>query len=232
MRHAAVIRHVCFEDLGSLAPALGRAGYRVRYLEAGIAGLAPARTADLLVVLGAPIGAGDDARYPWLAREAELIAERLAAGRATLGICLGAQLMARALGARVFPAREGEVGYAPLVLTPAGQRSALRHVDGALAQVLHWHGDTFDLPADATLLASTPACPHQAFAIGARMLALQFHAEAESQGLERWLIGHTVELSLAGIEPVDLRAQALAQGAALERQAALCWDEWLAGLTA
>lgn len=230
MRRAVVIRHVCFEDLGSLAPALGRAGYRVQYLEAGVADLAPAGGADLLVVLGGPIGACEDSRYPWLADEAALIAERIEAGRATLGICLGAQLIARALGARVYPAREREVGYAPLVLTAAGQASALRHVDGALAQVLHWHGDTFDLPPGATLLASTPACPHQAFAIDARVLALQFHAEAEPQGLERWLIGHTVELGIAGIEPAELRAQALAQGAALERQAELCWDEWLLAL--
>ena len=138
--------------------------------------------------------------------------------------------MARALGARVYPAPRREVGYAPLQLTAAGRASPLRHVDGALAQVLHWHGDTFDLPPGADWLASTPDCPHQAFAVGGSALALQFHAEAEAARLERWLVGHAVELAAAGIAPADLREQARRHGPALERQAALLWDGWLDGM--
>jgi GMP synthase (glutamine-hydrolysing) len=116
------------------------------------------------------------------------------------------------------------------MLTTDGQNSVLRHIDGALAQVLHWHGDTFDLPPGCQWLASTPDCPHQAFAAGARGLALQFHAEAEAASLERWLIGHAVELGLARIEPAELREQARRHCAALERQASLLWDEWLGAL--
>lgn len=230
VRRAFVIRHVAFEDLGSLAPALGRHGYRIQLADAGVDRLDAAGPADLLVVLGGPIGANDDARYPFLAEETALIRQRLGLARPTLGICLGAQLMARALGMSVYPAPRREIGYGPLLLTAAGKGSPLRHVDGALAQVLHWHGDTFDLPRDAQWLASTPDCPHQAFALGERILALQFHAEAEAAGLERWLVGHAVELGLAGIEPAALREQARRHGAALERQSALLWDEWLAGL--
>jgi GMP synthase (glutamine-hydrolysing) len=230
VRRAHVIRHVAFEDLGSLAPALGRHGYRIQLADAGVDRLDAAAAADLLIVLGGPIGANDDDRYPWLAGEAALIRQRLDESRATLGICLGAQLMARALGAAVYPARRREIGYAPLMLTTDGQNSVLRHIDGALAQVLHWHGDTFDLPPGCQWLASTPDCPHQAFAAGARGLALQFHAEAEAASLERWLIGHAVELGLARIEPAELREQARRHCAALERQASLLWDEWLGAL--
>lgn len=230
MRRAFVVRHVAFEDLGSLAPALGRHGYRIQVADAGVDSLAVAAAADLLIVLGGPIGANDLHRYPFLGAETALLGQRLAESRPTLGICLGAQLMARALGARVYPAARREIGYGPLALTAAGKASPLRHVDGSLAHVLHWHGDTFDLPAGAEWLASTPDCPHQAFGIGARVLALQFHVEAEASSLERWLVGHTLELGLAGIEPDELREQARRHGPALERQAALLWDEWLAEL--
>lgn len=230
MRHALVIRHVAFEDLGTLAPALGRGGYRVRYLEAPVIDAATVREADLLVVLGGPISAYDDERYPWLAAETDLLRHRVQAGRPTLGICLGAQLMARALGARVWPAADKEIGYGPIALTSAGQASPLRHLDRSLTPVLHWHGDSFDLPDSAELLASTEACPNQAFRLGDRVLALQFHPEVEPASLERWLVGHTVELGLAGIDPHALREQAGLHGAALERQSVLVWDEWLGAL--
>lgn len=230
MRRAFVIRHVAFEDLGTLAPALGRHGYRIQLADAGVDSLAAAAAADLLIVLGGPIGANDLDRYPFLATETAMLRERVAASRPTLGICLGAQLIARALGAAVYPAPRREIGYGPLTLTPAGRASPLRYVDGSVAQVLHWHGDTFDLPEGAAALASTPDCPQQAFAVGARILALQFHAEAEAASLERWLVGHTVELGLAGIEPATLREQARRHGPALERQAALLWDAWLKDL--
>jgi len=230
MHAAVVIRHVAFEDLGTLAPALGRHGYRIRYVEPGGADLAVAGKASLLVVLGGPIGAGDDERYPWLADETSILGERMKAEQATLGICLGAQLMARALGARVYPSAAKEIGYAPVALTPAGRASVLKHLDPGLTPVLHWHGDTFDLPAGAELLASTGVCVNQAFGLGARVLALQFHPEFEAASIERWLVGHTVELGLAGIDPRALREQARRHGATLERQAAQLWDAWLEGL--
>jgi len=229
-RTCLAIRHVAFEDLGLLAPLLESRGYRIRYREAGVDDLAAedSLAPDLLVVLGGPIGAADDADSPCLADEVRLLRERLAADRPTLGLCLGAQLMARVLGARVYPAPEKEIGWAPLELTAAGRASCLRHLDGDITPVLHWHGDTFELPAGATRLAATPACENQAFAYGGRALALQFHAEAAGRALERWFIGHTVEIAATpGVSVAQLRADTARHSATLREQGRRCFSEWL-----
>lgn len=231
-RTVVAIRHVAFEDLGSFAPALRRRGYAVSYREAGVDGLdTPAvDAADLLVVLGGPVGAYEEGHYPFLADELRLLERRLRAGRATLGICLGAQLVARALGARVYPGPAKEIGFAPVALTPEGLASPLAPLTEAGAAVLHWHGDTFDLPAGAVRLASTPATANQAFAVGRAVLGLQFHPEATLHGFEHWLVGHAAELAAAGVEPGDLRAQAARHAPALEARAARMLDAWLNGL--
>lgn len=226
---ALAIRHVLFEHLGILDTLLGDRGFSVQYLDAGLDTIdaATVTDADLLVVLGGPIGAYDTARYPWLAQETAAIGARLQAGAPTLGICLGAQLMALALGADVAPTGRTEIGYAPLSLGDAARTTPLRHLDGV--PVLHWHGDEFTVPDGASLLASTPGFPHQAFALGPSILGLQFHLETPVQELERWLIGHAVELASAGIDPVALRRAADDAGPRLEEAARLVFAEWLDG---
>ncbi|WP_084077221.1 glutamine amidotransferase [Demequina sp. NBRC 110057] len=205
MRCVAV-RHVRFEDLGLWEAEIRAHGYEITYLDAGVDDLGAAAMADLTVVLGGPIGVGDRASYPVLDEEIALIARRLDAGLPTLGVCLGAQLMAAALGAQVRPG-EVEIGWGDLALTLAGRTGPLSAF--ADAPVLHWHGDTFDLPDGATLLASSPATVHQAFAAGSG-LALQFHAEVDGEAIEPWLMGHAVELAQRGIDPVALRRQTAA----------------------
>jgi GMP synthase (glutamine-hydrolysing) len=198
------IRHVAFEDLGGFETPLKEAGYAIQYADMGVDAVAGFGTPDLLVVLGGPIGAYDDALYPYLKDEITLIAARLKAGLPTLGICLGSQLMARALGAKVYPGRAKEIGWKPLTLTPAGGK-LLAPLAGV--PVLHWHGDTFDLPDGAENLASTDICDHQAFVYGDHGLAFQFHPEAQEAGFERWLIGHTGEIAATpGVSVCDLRA--------------------------
>lgn len=188
------IRHVAFEDLGSFEPALIEAGYDVRYIDVGLDDLdAIVPTAsDLLVVLGGPIGVNEQDRYPFLKAELRLITARLQAGRPTMGIYLGAQLMASALGAKVYPCVEKEIGFARLSLTPEGRDSCVSAFE--YCPVLHWHGDTFDLPAGAVRLASTKVCLNQAFALSREIIRFQFHPEAGARGFERWLVGHTVEM--------------------------------------
>jgi GMP synthase (glutamine-hydrolysing) len=233
VKTALAIRHVAFEDLGSFAGVLARRGVAVRVLEAGtddLAAVTPAEP-DLLVVLGGPIGAYEEADYPFVLDEVRLLERRLAAGRPTLGICLGAQMMARALGARVYKAPVKELGWGPIRLTGIGRASALRHLDAGLTPVLHWHGDTFDLPAGADLLASTEAVAHQAFAVGRHALALQFHAEVTARGLEGWFIGHTAEINATpGASVRGLRADTARHAAGLERQGVRMFEDWLDGL--
>lgn len=232
MTTVLAIRHVAFEDLGSLAGVLNLRGATVRYLEAGIDDLAhvDACAPDLLVMLGGPIGAYEDAAYPFIGDEVRLLERRLAADRPTLGICLGAQVMARALGARVYPGPAKEIGWSPLTLTGAGRASPLAHLGGERTSMLHWHGDTFDLPAGATLLASTEACAHQAYSWGCAALAFQCHPEARTADLERWFIGHACELAGAGLPVPRLREDTRRFAPALASQAALCFGDWLAAV--
>ena len=233
MKLVTAIRHVHFEDLGVLEDVLTAQGIATRYVDAGVDDLTalPRLGGDLLVVLGGPIGAYQEENYPFLADELRIIGNRLAHHLPTLGICLGAQLMARALGAKVYPARAKEIGWAPVTLTEAGLRSPIRHLAGAETSVLHWHGDTFDMPQEATLLASTDVCPNQAFSWEDVGLALQFHLEPKAANIERWLIGHACELSGPSMQDLGrLRADTTKCGLHLQRCATATFAEWLGGL--
>lgn len=225
---ALAIRHVHFETLGTFEPVLADAGYALRYFDVGRDDFAECDfdEPDLLVVLGGPIGVYEADIYPFLSSELDLLRTRLSAGRSTLGICLGGQLLAAALGAKVKPTGIKEIGFAPVTLTEAGRESPLRHLAGV--PVLHWHGDTFEIPRDARHLASSTLCKNQAFAVGDKILAVQFHPEADTPGnLEPWLIGHAAELSAAKIDPRTIRADAEQFGVELRNAGRRMFAEWL-----
>jgi GMP synthase (glutamine-hydrolysing) len=221
------VRHVAFEDLGLLGPLVAARGYDVRYHDAGVERfdaqtlLAP----DLVIVLGGPIGVYEANAYPFIADEIAAVAARLAANRPILGICLGAQMMAAALGARVAPGPVKEIGWAPLTLTAAGQASVLAPLGEN--SVLHWHGDNCDLPAGCERLASTAHCPVQAFSRLPSQLALQFHLETEPARFETWLVGHAVELGKAGIDPRDVRRQVQTLGPTARELGSKVLAAWL-----
>ncbi|WP_062518704.1 glutamine amidotransferase-related protein [Demequina silvatica] len=220
------IRHVAFEDLGIWEAEIAAHGYEVVYLDAGVDDLAPFASADLGVVLGGPVGVGDIDDYPVLAEEAALLASRVASAMPTLAVCLGAQLLAHALGGRVEPGRP-EVGWGTVDLAPGASSTPLRHLDGA--PVLHWHGDRIVAPDGATVLASTPATACQAFAYGSA-LAVQFHPEVDAERIERWLIGHTGELRGLGIAPGDVRERSREVGDDAAVAGILMIREYLRGL--
>jgi GMP synthase (glutamine-hydrolysing) len=224
---AVVLRHVAFEDLGNFTPVLVQRGYAIEVLDAGVDELAAAiARADLVVVLGGTIGAYEGDRYPWLKAELGALAARLAERRPTLGICLGSQLLAAALGARVYRGPRKEIGVAELQLTSAGRASSLRELEGQA--VFHWHGDTFELPRGAERLASTAAYENQAFALGENVLALQFHAELDSRRFEQWLIAYGGELDNMGIAQLRAEVEAAGQGLCAAGQRLL--SHWLDGL--
>ncbi len=225
MKTALAIRHVPFEDLGAFEPALSRRGYAIRYAEAGEP-LLDERQEDIVFVLGGPISANDEARYPFLKAELALIERRLKRGAATVGICLGAQLLARALGARVYPGNATEIGLFPIQLTPKGRDSCLSPF-ARDPLVMHWHGDTFDLPRGAAQLASTEITANQAFAFGPNTIGLQFHPEIQPARFERWLVGHAHELEHGGVDVCALRTAMLKNGPALEEKATRMLDIWL-----
>jgi GMP synthase (glutamine-hydrolysing) len=229
------VRHVAFEDLGLLGPLVASRNYEIRYHDAGVDPFdsGTLQSPDLVVVLGGPIGVYEGNTYPFIAGEVAAVAGRIAAEKPILGICLGAQMMAAALGARVALGPHKEIGWAPLTLTAEGNNSALAALGGT--PVLHWHGDNCELPAGCAGLASTVHCPVQAFVRSPSQLALQFHLETEPARFESWLVGHTVELGKAAIDPNELRKQAQTfGGATLEvgRKVLAAWLDQVAGAPA
>jgi len=182
------IQHVPFEGPGAIAHEAARRGTPLQSCHP-YAGDPLPDPGELrgLVVMGGPMGVSDTATHPWLADELELIRTAAQAGVPLLGVCLGAQLLAAALGAHVYPGSAAEIGAGSVALTAAGR---LDPVLGAVGMtelpVVHWHGETFDLPAGASHLAASALYPNQAFRAGACAYGLQFHVEVDQPLLAGW----------------------------------------------
>jgi GMP synthase-like glutamine amidotransferase len=176
--HIHHLQHVAFEGLGSMAPYFLSKGFQLSathlYLDQSPP---PLDTLDWLIVMGGPMGANDETKYAWMATEKTYIQKAVSAGKVVLGICLGAQLIAAVLGARVFKNSHREIGWFPIQKTEQAKTSALAEVFPQQTEVFHWHGDTFEIPRGSTLLASSEACDHQGFVLDNRVVGLQFHLE-------------------------------------------------------
>lgn len=228
---ALIIRHVPVEGVAAYRAPIEAAGYEVDRIDVSdpLFGSVDLREPDLLIMMGGPMGVYETEEHPWIACQLRRLAQRLEAERPTLGVCLGAQMMAAALGARVYPGPAKEVGFHPVTVPAAALSGPLRHIVDV--PVLHWHGDTFDLPDNVELLASSPLYPHQAFRRGPNLLALQFHAEmGHDPRFESWLTKWPEAIAAAGTDADTLRADhdAYGPGAVAAGQAMVA--EWLTGL--
>jgi GMP synthase (glutamine-hydrolysing) len=231
-RLALVLRHLDIAHLGNLEPVLLSRGYEVEYVdvaEVDVSAVDPA-SADLVVVLGGDMGVYESEEFPYLRREVDLLAARLGSARPTLGICLGAQLMAEALGGSVTKGPTVEIGFREVVVTDAGRVSPVRHVAGV--PMMEWHGDTFELPVGALRLAGSDAYENEAWSIGDTVFAVQFHPELTGSMYEEWIASGLEELDELGVSADDLRAEALQHGAAMEAASIAMFGEWLDGLPA
>ena len=208
-----VFQHVAFEILGTLNPLFKSYGFRIRYVNFG---RYPDAEPNLdgyqgLVVLGGPMSATDEASHPHLTAEIRAIQQALERGIPVLGICLGAQLIARALGAEVAPNSVKEIGWYDVSTTDAGRRDPLFSHFRSSEPIFQWHGDSFAIPSGAEHLARSPSCTNQAFRYGDRVYGLQFHLEVDEALIERWLSVpiHLEELAeLEGkIDPDQIRNQ-------------------------
>ncbi|THB66203.1 MAG: type 1 glutamine amidotransferase [Spirochaetaceae bacterium] len=178
---AHCLLHVPFEGLGSIEPWLKNNGYDISYTRFYESHQLPdVNSVDLLIIMGGPMSVNDEAEYPWLIQEKLFVRKCIDAGKPVLGICLGAQMIASAMGQSVYPGSYKEIGWLPVSSVSDDQRLGAAFPVYSFPDTFtafHWHGETFDLPAKAIRLASTQACLNQAFQLGERVIGLQFHLE-------------------------------------------------------
>jgi GMP synthase-like glutamine amidotransferase len=172
------IQHCGSEDLANILPWLKKRGHTVkRTLIYKGEKLPSLDSFDWLIIMGGPMNVDEHKKYPWLIKEKEMIKRSIKAGKIVLGVCLGAQLISRVLGAKVKKNRYVEKGWHKVWLTPAGKKSVMFRVYPAEFTPIHWHGDTFGIPKGVKLLASSRACRNQAYQYGGKTFAVQFHIE-------------------------------------------------------
>jgi GMP synthase (glutamine-hydrolysing) len=230
-KKALIIRHVPVEGVAGFRPAIEAAGYdvdRIDVVDPEFSSI-DLREPDLLIMMGGPMGVYEQDQHPWIACQLRRLALRLEADRPTLGVCLGAQMIAAALGATVYGGPVKEVGFHPVTVHDEGLKGPLRHIVGV--PMLHWHGDTFTLPANVELLASSHVYEHQAFRRGTNLLALQFHGEMGlDPRFDAWLEKWPEAAEEAGTDTASLREQhdALGPGAVAAGQAMIA--DWLGQL--
>lgn len=196
--HVHCLQHVDFEGIGTIGNWAAGAGHTLATTRLYANDpLEPVDAADLLVVMGGPMGVHDDDRFPWLARERRVIELAIARGRPVLGVCLGAQLVADVLGARVTRNPVKEIGWFPVEITAAARSTPVFAGFPDRLEVFHWHGDTFSLPPGAVHAARSDACEQQAYVWEGRVVGLQFHLEMTPPAVRRLVENCASELVAA-----------------------------------
>jgi GMP synthase-like glutamine amidotransferase len=198
--HIHCLQHVPYESPGTILEWAMDRGHTMSYsrlFEAGIK-FPPIAAIDVLLIMGGAMNVDEEAKYPWLKAEKVYIKSAIDAGKKVIGICLGAQLIASVLGAAVYKGKQTEIGFFRAKFTSIAQQNPwFAHFPEDYI-LFHWHGDTFDLPERARLMASTRACRNQAFVVGENVLALQFHPEMTRDTIEQMLQHDGAELEEKG----------------------------------
>lgn len=231
MKSALIIRHVPYEGVAGYRQPIEDAGFRIERIDVTDPefGFLDLREPDLLIMMGGPMSVYEQDRYPWIACQLRRLRQRLDADRPTLGVCFGAQMIAAALGAHVFPGPVKEVGFHPVTVHGDGHGSPLRHLAGV--PVLHWHGDTFRLPRGVELLASSHLYANQAFRRGPNLLAVQFHAEMGlDERFNAWIEEWPESVIEAGGDEAALREDHARLGPSAVAAGQAMIADWLAGL--
>jgi GMP synthase (glutamine-hydrolysing) len=231
MKRALIIRHVPCEGVAGYRRPIEEAGYAIDRIDVSDPGFSSVdlREPDLLIMMGGPMGVYEQDRHPWIKCQLKRLAQRLEADRPTLGVCLGSQMMAAALGGHVYAGPVKEVGFHPVAMNDQGLEGPLRHLVDV--PVLHWHGDSFTLPDGVDLLASSPHYAHQAFRRGNNLLALQFHAEmGEDPRFDSWIEQWPDAAVEAGSDTATLRAAHDEHGPGAVSAGRAMITQWLADL--
>jgi GMP synthase (glutamine-hydrolysing) len=198
-----ILKNVPTEGPGTIEDFLRDSGMIYRIVEMSQEDLPPYEKADTLIILGGYMSANETDIYPYITREIELVKEFIGKGKKVFGVCLGAQIMARALGARVYAGPQKEIGWHDIELLEEGLKDSLitklatHPVAGDFRQkfkVFHWHGETFDLPAGARRIASSALYPNQAFSYGSNAYAFQFHIEVKKETILEWMKNEPVDI--------------------------------------
>lgn len=225
-----IVCHKSTLDAGAFTDILHERGHEIDIhlgFNDEVVGLSPDNH-DLAIFMGGPMGVYQADIFPYLNNEIKYIEKRLAKNLPYLGICLGGQLMAKALGAEVYPGKAGkEIGWHSIKVNEAGIKTPIKHLDASLTPMMQWHGDTFDLPKDAELLASSDLYVHQAIGYGDKAIGLQCHPEVTKGNIELWLATGYQELQQVGLSVPALRAQTLKNIEILHKQRSLFFNEWL-----
>jgi GMP synthase (glutamine-hydrolysing) len=227
-----IFRHLSNEGIGSFLQVFESRGCELTFINtprvdiSNFNALAP----DFLVVMGGPIGAYQADEYPFLHDEIRILKERIEADLPTFGVCLGAQLIARAAGSDVYPGEIGkERGWGPLRLNGSAMNTPFEHLGGQYTNMFHWHGDTFDLPENAALVASTDMYKNQIFTLGNNICGLQCHPEVTADSLREWMVMLVDEVagSEAQVPLAKLRADTAEHATSLKTQTAKFLNAWM-----
>ncbi len=232
-KKAIIFQHLQIENLGTFAPILKECGYNYTYVLTPDTDLSDIDTLayDLLIIMGGSMGVYETDKHPYIAEEIDIVKRHIDSKKPVLGICLGAQIIAASLDADVYPGSKGkEIGWYPLTITKEGMETPIRHLGGENTNMFHWHGDTFDLPKGASLLASSKKYKNQIFSLeNHKIMALQCHPEIDESHFSACFKNFTNDLGSENQEQKmkEIERQTGKYSSILLSQNRLFMSEWL-----